>query len=51
MSKRDDWAKRAEEELRGRPLEDLTWHTLEDIEVKPVYFVKIITENFIPLRR
>ncbi|RFP86124.1 methylmalonyl-CoA mutase [Rhodobacteraceae bacterium 63075] len=38
MTKRDEWAKRAEEELRGRPLEDLTWQTLEDIEVKPVYF-------------
>ncbi|WP_298678114.1 methylmalonyl-CoA mutase [uncultured Lentibacter sp.] len=38
MTKRDDWAKQAETELRGRKLSDLTWKTLEDIEVKPVYF-------------
>ncbi|MCV2891591.1 methylmalonyl-CoA mutase [Lentibacter sp. XHP0401] len=38
MTKRDTWAKQAEKELRGRSLEDLTWKTLEDIEVKPVYF-------------
>ena len=31
------WQQRAEAELRGRPLEDLTWHTLEGIKVKPLY--------------
>ncbi|SIS56835.1 methylmalonyl-CoA mutase [Phaeovulum vinaykumarii] len=35
--KLDDWAKLAEKELRGRPLEDLTWNTLEGIAVKPLY--------------
>ena len=32
-----DWKSLAEKELRGRPLEDLTWNTLEGIEVKPLY--------------
>ncbi len=36
-SKKADWAARAEKELRGRPLEDLTWRTLEGIEVQPLY--------------
>ena len=36
-SKTDDWREIAEKELRGRPLEDLTWHTLEGIPVKPLY--------------
>lgn len=30
-------AKLAEKELRGKPLEDLTWHTPEGIAIKPVY--------------
>ena len=38
MTKRDEWAKRAEKELRGKTIDDLTWQTLEDIKVKPVYF-------------
>jgi methylmalonyl-CoA mutase len=33
----DDWSKQAEKELRGRPLEELTWNTPEGIEVKPLY--------------
>ncbi len=32
-----DWKKLAEKELRGRPLDDLTWETLEGIDVKPLY--------------
>ncbi|WP_102108776.1 methylmalonyl-CoA mutase [Oceaniglobus roseus] len=32
-----DWKKTAEKELRGRPLEDLTWHTAEGIAVAPVH--------------
>jgi methylmalonyl-CoA mutase len=31
------WRKRAESELRGRPLDDLTWNTLEGIPVQPLY--------------
>jgi methylmalonyl-CoA mutase len=33
----DDWKALAEKELRGRPLDDLTWDTPEGIAVKPVY--------------
>jgi methylmalonyl-CoA mutase len=35
--KKDAWSERATRELRGRPLEDLTWNTPEGIAVKPVY--------------
>ena len=35
--KNSNWAKLAEKELRGRPLSDLTWNTLEGIEVQPLY--------------
>ena len=31
------WSALASKELRGRPLEDLTWQTAEGIAVKPVY--------------
>jgi methylmalonyl-CoA mutase len=34
---KDQWQDLAEAELRGRPLEDLTWKTLEGIDVKPLY--------------
>ncbi|PIE06773.1 MAG: methylmalonyl-CoA mutase [Rhodobacterales bacterium] len=37
MTDRKDWEALAAKELRGRPLEDLTWHTLEGIDVKPLY--------------
>ena len=33
----ENWKIQAEKELRGRPLEDLTWSTPEGIEVKPLY--------------
>ena len=33
----ESWRNNAEKELRGRPLDDLTWKTLEGIEVKPLY--------------
>ncbi|MEM9550557.1 MAG: methylmalonyl-CoA mutase [Pseudomonadota bacterium] len=36
-AKTDEWRALAEAELRGRPVEDLTWTTLEGIKVKPVY--------------
>jgi methylmalonyl-CoA mutase len=35
--KTNTWKTLAEKELRGRPLEDLTWETLEGIRVKPLY--------------
>lgn len=31
------WQQRAEQELRGKPLEDLTWTSPEGIEIKPLY--------------
>ncbi|MEP2919395.1 MAG: methylmalonyl-CoA mutase [Sulfitobacter sp.] len=34
---KDDWRKLAEAELRGRPLDDLTWKTLEGLDVAPLY--------------
>ena len=34
---KDTWRKQAEKELRGRPLDDLTWNTLEGIAVSPLY--------------
>ena len=37
MSTKDQWRKLAEKELRGKPLEDLTWKTLEGIDVQPLY--------------
>ena len=33
----DKWRALAEGELRGKPIEDLNWHTLEGIKVKPLY--------------
>ena len=36
-SKKDTWRDLAEKELRGRPLDDLTWQTLEGILVEPLY--------------
>ncbi|MEM9434852.1 MAG: methylmalonyl-CoA mutase [Pseudomonadota bacterium] len=35
--KHKDWSARAEKELRGRPLEGLTWQSPEGIAIKPVY--------------
>jgi methylmalonyl-CoA mutase len=34
---KDNWRKAAEAELRGRGVDDLTWKTLEGIDVSPVY--------------
>ncbi|WP_415921102.1 methylmalonyl-CoA mutase [Tateyamaria sp. SN6-1] len=36
-SKKDAWRDLAEAELRGRPLDELTWKTLEGIDVQPIY--------------
>ena len=35
--KTDLWKELAEKELRGKPLDGLTWNTLEGLNVKPVY--------------
>ncbi|MDE0969577.1 MAG: methylmalonyl-CoA mutase [Octadecabacter sp.] len=37
MGSKKEWAERAQGELRGRPLDDLTWKTIEGIDVQPVY--------------
>ena len=31
------WTTLAEKQMKGRPLDDLVWHTPEDIAVKPLY--------------
>jgi methylmalonyl-CoA mutase len=33
----EQWAKAAQKELKDRPLSDLTWHTPEGFDVKPLY--------------
>ncbi|SHI99480.1 methylmalonyl-CoA mutase [Palleronia salina] len=33
----DDWKSRAAKELRGKSVEDLTWHTAEGIDIAPVH--------------
>ena len=37
MSDKKTWEEIARKELRGKPLEDLTWDTLEGIPVQPLY--------------
>ncbi|WP_295511871.1 methylmalonyl-CoA mutase [uncultured Sulfitobacter sp.] len=34
---KETWRNLAEAELRGRTVDDLTWHTLEGIDVRPLY--------------
>ncbi|EAR52633.1 methylmalonyl-CoA mutase [Oceanicola granulosus HTCC2516] len=36
-TRRDEWRRLAEAELRGRDPDELTWHTLEGIDVRPLY--------------
>ena len=43
-TKKDDWQGLAESELRGRPVEDLTWETLEGINVAPIYTQEDLTD-------
>ncbi|MCP3921005.1 MAG: methylmalonyl-CoA mutase [Desulfobacterales bacterium] len=38
------WKELAEKELRGKPLEDLTWKTPEGIDVKPLYTAEDIKD-------
>lgn len=37
MGQNDEWSKIAAKEMRGKPLDALTWNTLEGIAVKPLY--------------
>ncbi len=37
MGRKDEWAEVAAKELKNRSVEDLTWKTLEGIDVAPVY--------------
>ncbi|WP_458792450.1 methylmalonyl-CoA mutase [Yoonia sp. MH D7] len=37
MGQFDEWSKIAAKELRGKPIDALTWNTLEGIAVKPLY--------------
>ncbi|MFT3689616.1 methylmalonyl-CoA mutase [Paenirhodobacter sp.] len=37
MTTKEDWAKLAQKELKDKPLDKLTWHTLEGIDVQPLY--------------
>lgn len=37
MGTHKDWENIAAKELRGKSIDDLTWHTLEGIAVKPLY--------------
>ena len=39
----DDWQKLALKESKGRPLDELTWHTPEGIAVKPLYTAEDLT--------
>ena len=43
MTLSKSWSDRAAKELRGREVDDLTWHTLEGIAVKPVYTADDLT--------
>jgi methylmalonyl-CoA mutase len=40
----EDWRARAQDELKGRPLSELTWTTPEGIEVKPLYSAEDLAE-------
>jgi len=37
LDDKTSWSEQATQELRGRPLDGLTWHTLEGIAIAPVY--------------
>ena len=37
MTDKTSWSQMAEKELRGKPLDSLTWGTLEGINVQPIY--------------
>jgi len=33
----EEWKKAAEKQMKGKPIESLTWHTPEGIDIKPLY--------------
>ncbi len=39
----DDWHQQAAKELKDRPLDELTWHTPEGIDINPVYTADDLT--------
>ncbi|MDG1936377.1 MAG: methylmalonyl-CoA mutase [Paracoccaceae bacterium] len=41
---KDTWQSLAEQELRGRTVDDLTWNTLEGIRIKPLYTAEDIAD-------
>ena len=43
-SKKEKWRALAEAELRGKPVEELTWKTLEGIDVQPLYTEEDLSE-------
>lgn len=43
-TEKNKWRALAEGELRGKPLQDLTWKTLEGIDVQPLYTAEDLTE-------
>ncbi|SHF42728.1 methylmalonyl-CoA mutase [Loktanella atrilutea] len=44
MTDKSDWTRIAAGELRGRALSDLTWHTLEGIDVQPLYTAEDVAD-------
>ncbi|MBI6629629.1 methylmalonyl-CoA mutase [Pontibaca salina] len=44
MTTKKEWQALAEKELRDRPIEDLTWNTLEGIPVQPLYTEEDLAE-------
>ncbi|MCF7699684.1 methylmalonyl-CoA mutase [Loktanella sp. M215] len=44
MTDKADWKTIAAKELRGRALSDLTWHTLEGIDVQPLYTAEDVAD-------
>ena len=44
MNDKKSWRQMAEKELRGKPLDELTWDTLEGIKVAPLYVAEDIVD-------
>ena len=43
MTDKTSWSEIADKELRGKPVESLTWDTLEGIKVQPLYTAEDVT--------
>ena len=42
----EEWTKKAKKELKGKdPMETLTWHTPEGIDIKPMYTAADLKES------